>query len=130
MAQILDPARMQTYKSFVGSTVAEFNIAAQGKTSKQPVMTRRRLQPHWLLDRTSLQVQVQIVHRFRHDPRRMLYVLVAAVFGFVSWRNVETAGGVSFLSASYDSFDETVLLDRWLAVPVWGTLRNLMNVPP
>ena len=61
-------------------------------------------------------------HPYAATPGKMFFLLVALVYGFGSWRNLVLAGGVLFLAALWDDFDETAVKEKWEQVE--ETIRN------
>ena len=105
----LNTCRLENFVDF-GSKLAKEHKAKVSKISKackktgnrrrilkKYMMRRRRCEAAWLLDYTSIKAMVEIVDKFRNDGPKLLFMLVALVTGFCSWRNVEVAGGVSYL---------------------------------
>ena len=81
-----------------------------------------------------MQAALNIVFAFKADIGRLLFILVALTYGFVSWHNFLLAGGIEVLTAAYDDFQEEQLLCRWLPLKFkkhgYSVNRALGNLVP
>ena len=82
------------------------------------VMLRMQCMAHWIFDRTSLFVLVDVIAKHRHNFSKLIFLLIAMTWGFVSWRNCKLAGGLAYLEELYDTpdFDEAAVISKWQAV--------------
>ena len=114
---VVHPSRARKLLSFGRALSREWRYRRSGVKVKDPVLCKRRCQPAWLLDRTTLYGAVYIINAHWQDPERMLFLLVALTNGFTNWRNLEVAGGLPFLNEAFEDFDEEKLLARWRSTP-------------
>ena len=102
------------HRAYVERTSAQWQDRVYGpNATSHSKKTRRRLQPHWLLDRTSMEVLLKVVWKHRNSPHKMLFILVAVTWGFIGWRNVELGGGIEAIESAYESFSEDRLRRQW-----------------
>ena len=103
---------MLAFFAFVFRLSSEYHARVKHEVVGRPVMRRRRCQFHWLLDRTTLASACYVIQPYSGDPPRMLYILAAVVW-LGNWQNVEAAGGVAYLSKTFDRFDESEICAKW-----------------
>jgi len=110
---VVVPCRAHSLLSFGGQLSQEWRDRRAGVKVTSPALRKRRCQPAWLLDRTTLYGALRIIHAYWQEPERMLFLLAALTNGFTTWGNLEAAGGVSFLNQAFESFDPGYLLAMW-----------------
>jgi hypothetical protein len=108
----LVPCRVIQICEFFVDVCGEHKIASGrikvclSEAAVPPVMSRRGVQPHSPLDRTSSACAMFMIYDLKDNFPLLLFCIVAMTYCFTNSRNLEAAGGPCTLLKLYDRWDD------------------------